>query len=127
MTPTARTLKKLGEDGWTADLVERWIPRTVVTKDLYGFGDILAFRRDAVLIVQATTGGDAYRRINKIKAEPRAVLWANSHYRFIQVWGWRFLKRTGKWEPKITEITLADLAPAPVEEPCMIRQQEIQP
>ena len=109
LNTTTRTLRKLEADGWMADIVERRIPRTIITKDLYGFGDVLAFRDDALLIVQATMSGETYRRIAKIKAEPRAALWVTGANRFIEVWGWRFLKTTGQWEPKITEIVLADL------------------
>lgn len=115
MTPSARTLRKLEADGWTADIVERRIPRTRITKDLFGIGDILAVKRLGTLLVQVTsdnTGGNSPARISKIKAEPRAheYLYPGSGRR-IQVWAWRFLKRSGQWEPKITEIFLADLDP----------------
>jgi len=114
-SPTARTLKKLAEDGWMAGLVERWIPRTRITKDLFGIGDILAVKGCDELLIQATSdegGGHGHNRIAKIKAEPRAheYLYPGSGRR-IEVWAWRYLKRKDAWEPKITEITLDDLLP----------------
>lgn len=115
-TPTTRTLKKLTEDSWLAETVEKWIPRTRITRDLFGVGDILAVKHGEVVLIQATsdnTGGNSPSRIAKIKAEPRMHQWLHADILRVQVWAWRFLKRSGQWEPKITEITFDDLDPLP--------------
>ena len=76
-SPTQRTLEYLRARGWSAWVVEKWIPRTKQRIDLFGFGDILAFKGACVLIVQATTRAHAAERQAKIEAnpkEPRHVL-----------------------------------------------------
>ena len=108
LNPTTRTLRKLEADGWMAGEVERRIPRTLVTQDLFGVGDILAVMGGLTMLVQTTTVPNGANRIAKIKAEPRMQQWLSSEMRRIQVWAWRELKGKG-WEPKITEIVLADL------------------
>ena len=110
LTPTTRTLRKLAADGWMADIVERWIRKgpfqKPTTKDLFGIGDILAVKNSSILLIQATTGANGAARVTKIKAEPRTRRWLCAA--LIEVWAWRELKGKG-WQPKITEITLADL------------------
>src|SRR5690606_37554474 len=50
-SPTARTLAWLREQGWDADVVERWVPGAKVRRDFLGFADILAIRGEATLAV----------------------------------------------------------------------------
>ncbi len=114
LNPTTRTLRKLEADGWMADEVERRITRWL-KHDLFGIGDVLAIKGREEILIQATSGGSGghtSHRVAKIKAEPRArkYLFPGSNRR-IQVWAWWKPKRTREWEPKITEIRLADLAP----------------
>lgn len=101
-TPTSRTLKSLRDDGWTADVVEKWIPQQRVRKDLYGFGDVLAFRGKETLIVQATSRNNMSSRVRKILAEPRARAWLTDAggLRFISVVGWDKDKKTNRWRAK---------------------------
>lgn len=68
MTPTARSLRHLRAHGFHAYVVERWIPRARVRKDVAGFMDILAWREDtqSILAVQATSGDNVSHRIDKI-------------------------------------------------------------
>jgi len=95
-TPTQRSLAKLREEGWICEKVERpWNPYTKRTQDLFGFGDILAFRGSITLIVQ-TTGGDGGNfaaRKAKILASPIARAWADyglpTGQRSIVLHGWR--------------------------------------
>lgn len=59
MTPTQRTLRWLRDQSYAAEVVERWIPRarrgeaesrSGVRRDLFGFADIVALRRDAGIV-----------------------------------------------------------------------------
>jgi len=87
------TIKRLEADGWTCGLVESRIPHCFITRDLFGFADILAMSPSRGFVaVQATGGGNGPARIAKIKAEPRAAIWLACGGR-IQVWDWR--KRAG--------------------------------
>lgn len=98
---TQRSLKLLRDDGYEAEVVEKWIPFIKQRKDLFGFIDILCLcPHRGFLGVQTTTAGHALERIKKIKAEPkhRKFLAAGGH---IEVHGWKKLgKRSptpGKW------------------------------
>jgi len=108
MKPTERTLKYLRDDGWTADMIERWIrnpkhPAGGFRKDYLGFGDILAFRGPETLIVQSC--GSAFaEHVKTILALPDAYEWVK--HRKLMLIGWRKvkLKRGGKamrWKPRI--------------------------
>lgn len=101
-SPTERTLKALRDDGWLCAIVEKWNPHARIRQDLYGFIDILAIKPDRTLAVQACSGGDVSRRVNKITNHEnlpavREAGWA------IQVWGWRKLK--SGWAPIIVDLS----------------------
>lgn len=90
MTPTARTLKQLRDEGWTAQVVERRIPFNHTTIDFLGCIDVLAVRPDrGILGVQCTAdnGGHVANRVAKSLAEPRLTTWLASGGKF-EVWGW---------------------------------------
>lgn len=66
MSPTERSLKKLREDGYTCEVVERWNHHTKQRKDLFGIIDILAIRKGEVLGVQTTAASNVSARLEKI-------------------------------------------------------------
>lgn len=93
MSPTERTLKTLRADGFLAAVVERWIPRANVRKDLFGFGDILAFHpaRQEIVIVQSCTATNRAARLAKAKARPELVQWLKAGGLF-EVYSWKLHK-----------------------------------
>ena len=107
-SPTQRTLQYLRSRGWSAWVVEKWIERTKQRIDLFGFGDVLAFRGSVVLIVQATTQAHAAERQAKIGANEIARLWRTEN-RLVWVIAWRKLKGRGRrqWFPSVREWMLA--------------------
>lgn len=109
-SPTKRTLDYTRAVGWIPDVVERWIPRVNVRKDLFGFLDLVVMDdKGGLLGIQATSdesGGNSGARMEKISNEPRAVEWLRRGLR-LEVWGWRKLR--GRWRPKrFTARLLAD-------------------
>lgn len=98
-SPTARTLDELRKRGWTAQIVERRMPRTFTTVDLFGVIDLVAlvppidpdgngwFDPGAILGIQATTGPHHADRRTKILAEPRAKEWVEAGGR-LEIWTW---------------------------------------
>ena len=72
MTPTGRSLVYLRRLGFTAAVVERWLPRVQLRQDLFGVADVLAFHpRDRLfLLVQVTTAGHVAHRLAKAKGRP---------------------------------------------------------
>lgn len=72
--------KHLDKQGWVSGVVESRIPHTFITRDLFGFADLLAFkpRTREIALVQVTGGAgvsNANARIAKIKSEPLAAMW----------------------------------------------------
>lgn len=95
MTPTARSLAHLRQQGYTAEVVEKWIPAVRRRKDLFGFIDILAIREAEVLGVQATSGDNVASRVTKI-AEHENVGHVRKAGIRIVVHGWR-KAANGRW------------------------------
>ena len=101
-SPTQRSLKKLRDDGWTADVVEKWIPGANIRRDLFGFIDILCIAGNETLAVQATSYNNISARVKKIAdheniGKVRDAGWC------IQVWGWRKVKN--RWQVKIVDLS----------------------
>jgi hypothetical protein len=90
-SPTARTLAFARKRGWDIGVVEQRIPRTFITRDLFGFIDLVAMDdQPGLLAIQATSdnGGNAAARCAKIvddEHRPAAVRWLSSGLR-LEVW-----------------------------------------
>ena len=92
MSPTARSLKKLRDEGYLANVVERRFGGRL--HDLYGFIDILAIKKGEVLGVQTTSGSNVSARVNKITDHENVGIVREADIG-IHVHGWR--KAKGKW------------------------------
>ena len=112
-SPTQRTIDELAKRGYMAEVVERWIPKTKVRKDLFGFIDILAVNPHRFLSgclgIQVTTSSNLAARFKKIcgPCAEQALNWLTAGNR-IEVWGWRKLKGKG-WKPRIMPVLLVDV------------------
>jgi hypothetical protein len=100
-SPTARSLEHLRKQGYTAEVVERWIPGANIRKDLYGFIDILAINDTEVLGVQTTSGDHVAERVAKI-AEHDNYAKVCKHIRVL-VHGWR-KNAQGRWTLREVEM-----------------------
>jgi hypothetical protein len=110
-TPTQRTLKALRLDGYTAEVVEKWIPMTRQRKDLFGVIDILAMRPGEILGVQTTSGSNLSARLAKARAEPRLAAWLAAGGKFV-VHGWAKRGKRGErklWQVRTETITAGDM------------------
>lgn len=97
--------KALEAAGWTVATVEQRIPHCFITRDMFGFADLVAISPSkGIMAVQVTGGGNGPSRIAKIKAEARAGIWLASGGR-IQVHDWRKRAGTKERENCIFEIT----------------------
>jgi carbonic anhydrase len=94
-SPTQRSLKYLREQGYTVDVVERWIPGANIRKDLFGFIDLLAIREDEVLGVQSTSGDNVAARVDKIANHDNLDAVRKAGIRIL-VHGWR-KNAAGRW------------------------------
>lgn len=86
-SPTQRSLEYLRELGYHCEIVEKWNSFTKQRKDLWGWCDILAIRKDEVLAVQVTASAVA-DRIKKIQDSTTVALVRDAGIR-IEAHGWR--------------------------------------
>lgn len=99
------SIKALEAAGWTCFVVEQRIPGTFITRDVFGFADILACSPTrGIMLVQVTTGDHMANRVTKTKAEPRHAIWLASGGR-IQVHGWAVRAGQKERECRVLEIT----------------------
>lgn len=104
ISATALSLAHLRAQGYLCDVVEKRLPHTFITKDLFGFIDILAVKRGEVLGVQTTgdNGGNVAARIRKIAEHENIGPVRESGMRLI-VHGW---KKT-KAGPRLREVDVS--------------------
>jgi hypothetical protein len=116
MTPTGRTLEHLRRDGWTAEVVERYLAQVERHRDYLGCVDIVAVKPgEPVLAVQATSLIHVAARVRKARAAPGLRAWLGTGHAAFQVWGWA--KRGERWAVKVVELRPADLAPVVLQAP----------
>lgn len=113
-SPTQRSLQRLRKAGWLVAIVEHWNAFTKRRNDLFGFGDLLAVRKDTVILVQTTSDANVAHRVAKIREIPAARYWLESPTRRIVVHGWG--KKGGRgevkrWECREVELTSDALGP----------------
>ena len=102
MTPTQRSLAYLREQGYLVEIVEKWNSFTKTRKDLWGWCDLLAIKRDKVLAVQVTASGVA-ARVKKIQASDTLPRVREAGIT-IHVHGWRKLS-DGKYHLRVVDIS----------------------
>jgi carbonic anhydrase len=88
------TLKHLRDEGWTAEIVEHWVPGANIRRDLLGFIDVLAVRGADTLAVQTTSAANVSARIRKIAEHPNVGAVREAGW-CIHVHGWKKVK--GRW------------------------------
>jgi hypothetical protein len=108
VSPTARTLALLRQQGYLAGLVERYIHQARQTVDLFGVAGVLAVPGSkAVLLVQATSADHVAGRLARVRARPETALLLRAGLG-VEVWGWR---RSGsRWEVRRVAVRGEDLA-----------------
>ena len=75
-SPMSLSLDFLNKSGWTCAIGEKWIPGANVRKDLFGFGDILAYHPVlGIALVQTTTAANMSARRKKIEVSPHFAPW----------------------------------------------------
>jgi hypothetical protein len=89
VTPTARSLAYLRDQGYHAEVVEQTkrVPGKVWKVDLWNFIDIIAIRRGEVLGVQVTSRSNVSSRVKKITDSPLLPLVREAGIRVL-VQGW---------------------------------------
>ena len=101
MTPTARTLRKLKQDGWTADRVDCNNGR--YAHDFLGCIDVIALRGTEVIAIQVTSGSNLSKRVRKVTDAEGLGAMRDAGWT-IQAWGWRKLAKDG-WQPRVVDLS----------------------
>lgn len=113
-SPTQRSLKKLKDDGYIAQVVERWNPWSRTRLDLFDAIDIVAVHETEkrILGVQATSGSNTSKRLEKARLSRRLAAWIKSGGQF-EVWGWvkkcKKRKDGKKGKSKVWEVNIKTL------------------
>lgn len=104
-SPVQRSMAECRKRGWTAAVVERWVPTTFpgvdmpgpgFRKDLFGFGDILVLDDErGALMIQACAGSGHAAHVAKALAQEKLSLWLARKNRF-QIWSWSKRGARGK-------------------------------
>ena len=89
MSPTARTLKRLREEGWRAQVVERFNRFANVRQDLFGVIDVVAINDLETVGVQACAAASLSARFEKIRNSEDAKLWCAGPNRRLEIHAWR--------------------------------------
>ena len=95
MSPTARSLKELREQGFIAQVVEHYNSFSRKRNDLFGIFDIVAIRDGETIGIQVTTESNNSARKNKIidtSSHLRPWLRAGN---LCQLWTWQ--KKNNRW------------------------------
>lgn len=100
MSPTQRSLAFCREQGWTAQVVEKWVQQAMRRVDLFGVIDLVVCdgQGGGPLGVQACAGSSHAARREKALEEPRLRAWLDAPARF-EVWSWA--KRGPRGERKL--------------------------
>ena len=104
MTPTARSLKKLRDEGWTPDVVESYNYFTKKRKDFFGIADIVAYQDETLLAIQCTSYSNISARVRKIEDSEHLGGLRDAGMR-IEVWGWRKDPKKRKWVCKVVDLS----------------------
>lgn len=75
---TNKSKKHLEKLGLIAEVVERRIPHSFITQDLFGFADLLAFGAGRFVLVQTTSRDHLSHRRKKIHASDTARKWVEN-------------------------------------------------
>jgi hypothetical protein len=110
-SPTSLTLAECRKRGWPAYVTEKWIPKTNIRKDAFGFGDVLVLDGEpGSSLVQTTDTDNMGARVRKILGIPEALEWLRAGNR-IRVWGWALRGPAGKrklWTLKERNVVESD-------------------
>lgn len=87
-SPTQRSLKLLRDEGWIADVTEKWIAQARKRKDLFGCIDILCLRDGDILGIQATSSSNVSARVKKL-TDLEVMPEIRKANIAVQVWGWK--------------------------------------
>jgi hypothetical protein len=103
LSPTQRSLRHLRQQGLQAQVVEHWVPRVNIRRDLFGVIDIVAMSSERVVGVQTTSASNMAARMRKSEASALLEMWLRTGCGF-EVHGWGLKGARGKrklWQCRV--------------------------
>lgn len=100
-SPTQRSLKHMRDLGYLCAVVEKWNPHAMIRQDLYGFIDVLCVKGEDIVGVQACTGGDSAKRVDKIVEHDNYPLVITAMRIIVQSWR---KNAAGRWVLREVEL-----------------------
>lgn len=94
-SPTQRSLAWAREQGYMAEVVERWNAWAKVRHDLFGIVDIVCVARGATLAIQATSYPNVSARVEKMRSSDALEVLKAAGW-IVVVHGW---KKPAKGQP----------------------------
>ena len=87
-SPTSLALKLLRKEGYTAQVVEQWVPVAHIRRDLFGIIDIVAVKEGVfgVLGIQVTSKSNISARLHKASQNKNLLVWYKAGNNF-EIWG----------------------------------------
>ena len=101
MTPSNRSIQKMEKQGYLVWNVERRINKRL-TRDLFGFLDLVAIRRDITIGIQVTSASNVSARVKKITDHENVGRVREAGWR-IEVHGWR--KKKDGWHCRVVDLS----------------------
>lgn len=96
-TPTQRSLKMMRDQGFYAEVVEKYNSFTKRRNDFAGFIDILCLGENQIVGVQTTSYSNISSRVKKIKEHENLEAVKKSGIKIL-VHGWQ--KKNNRWQVK---------------------------
>ncbi len=103
MTPLQRSKAALESAGWLVQVVEHWVPRINVCRDLWGIADLFAIRPGERLAVQVTSRDNMSARRRKIADSPATPVIRSADIA-IEIHGWD-KGPDGRWRCKVEDVS----------------------
>jgi hypothetical protein len=103
VSPTQRSLAEMRKRGYLCDVVERWIARARVRKDLYGIADLLCVKEKDIVAVQTTSRSNMSARVKKITYHENVGAVRQAGIRIL-VHGWG-KNSAGRWTLQEVELS----------------------
>jgi hypothetical protein len=95
MNPTARSMKWFRDEGWIVDKVEQRLSKTYITRDCFGFADLLVAGPRGIALVQVTDMAHLANREIKARTIPELIKWLDAGGRFL-LHGWALKGKQGE-------------------------------
>lgn len=125
----SRSRKHLTAEGWHVTTVEQRIPHTFITRDAFGWADLLAVHpKLGIALIQVTSGDNLSKRIAKARTvSGPLVAWLVAGGKLL-AHGWRKIGPRGapkSWQVREVALQMQDLIEEPTVDPVETSESKV--